>query len=229
MPSPIHLAKATIIPLSDENGRERSESSRKEWTITVHFNPDSLKLTQNNTLEGGQANQPVQHVTGSTSKLEMTLVFDTTLDGNDVRLTTEVLAWFMNPVSNVNGTDAAERRLKIPAQLRFCWGTLIFTGYIETYEETIDFFSPEGVPLRASVHLVLLQANRTYEVARDSEPGKSALAAMKERAGHVDLALAGEAPLAAAGGTPEQNRTSAAENDVLDLRLPALHAGSGTA
>lgn len=226
MPATPVLAKATIVPLSDENGRERSASNQQEWTITVHFNPENLRLTQTNALEGGQGNQPVQHVTSATAKLEMTLIFDSTLDGSDVRLTTQLLAWYMNPVANGTAANAQQ----IPAQVRFSWGTFVFIGYIETYQETVDFFSPEGVPLRASVQLALARASRSFQtVDRNAEPAASALRAMAERAGRVDLTLAGEQPLSAAGGSPAQDRSTGGENDVDDLRLPALPRISASA
>mgnify|MGYP006144076535 CR=1 FL=1 len=41
--------------------------------------------------------------------------------------------------------------------MRFAWGSFLFNGLVDGIEETIDFFSPEGKPLRASISLTLSQ------------------------------------------------------------------------
>jgi hypothetical protein len=218
LPEPV---KAKLIPMSDPSGGGQLEQIQRDNTLTVHFNPESLRLVQTNALEGGQGEQPVQHVTAATAKLEMTLLFDTTRAGYDVRDETRKLAWFMDPVGNTQGGTDAERRLLVPAQVKFQWGTFVFTGYVSTYEETIDFFSTEGIPLRSSVKVELSQGNRRFESVEAGDPALKALEALQVGVASTDLQLAGEAPLATAGGSPAQDRTTAAENDVEDLRRPA--------
>jgi hypothetical protein len=109
--------------------------------LEVHFNPASLHLTITNTLRGrGQQ----RSVSERTSKLAMELVFDTTGSGDDVRESTGKLAAWM-------GHTGTPQQL-----LRFDWGGhFVFYGTIESYSETIEYFSPEGVPLRATVSLTL--------------------------------------------------------------------------
>ena len=51
----------------------------------------------------------------------------------------------------------------------FEWGTISFEGYIDSYRESIDFFSKEGVPLRATVSLSLTQQVRKFE-PKDKTP-----------------------------------------------------------
>lgn len=118
-------------------------------TIDVHFNPVSLQYQVQNTMQqqGGGAQQ---YVTQSTGKLTMDLVFDTTHDGTDVRNTTIRVARLMQPEN------------RIPPVVRFDWGAYKFEGTVESYKETIDFFSPDGVPLRASLNLTL--AAKTEQV-----------------------------------------------------------------
>jgi hypothetical protein len=79
----------------------------------------------------------------------MDLIFDTTPTGEDVRISTEKVARFMEPDEN-----------KIPPIVQFEWGTYTFQGMMESYRETIDFFAANGVPLRASINLTLLSKTR---------------------------------------------------------------------
>jgi hypothetical protein len=44
---------------------------------------------------------------------------------------------------------------KGPPPVRFAWGDFRFDGHVEALEETLDFFSPEGRPLRARLSLSL--------------------------------------------------------------------------
>jgi hypothetical protein len=123
--------------------------------VEVHFNPVSLQYTVTNTLENkGSGNNKKQFVTQSTGKLTMDLIFDNTHDGQDVRVMTEKIARFMEP-------DVK----KIPAVILFEWGAYKFQGMIESYKETLDFFAPGGIPLRASVNLTLSRQDKVFEKA----------------------------------------------------------------
>ena len=51
----------------------------------------------------------------------------------------------------------------VPPVVRFEWGTFLFSGLIESYRETLDFFSSEGVPLRAQVSLSMTHQTRASE------------------------------------------------------------------
>ena len=41
----------------------------------------------------------------------------------------------------------------MPPGVRFLWGSFQFDGMMDSLEETLEFFSPDGRPLRASVSL----------------------------------------------------------------------------
>ena len=41
--------------------------------------------------------------------------------------------------------------------MRFLWGSFIFDGLVDSLEESLEFFSPQGRPLRASMTLALSQ------------------------------------------------------------------------
>ena len=67
---------------------------------------------------------------------------------DDVRRLTERVAYFATPRA-VRG--AATTR---PA-VRLAWGTFQFDGHVEALEETLEAFSPDGRPLRATLALSL--------------------------------------------------------------------------
>ena len=55
-----------------------------------------------------------------------------------------------------------------PQRCLFVWGSFLFVGIMESLEETVEFFSPEGVPLRATVALKLNESRFIYG-NRDAE------------------------------------------------------------
>jgi len=184
--------------------------------ITVHFNPVSLQLqvnatNPNKTSGGGKATQS----SGETSsKLTMDLIFDTTDTGEDVSLETRKLQAFVKPVAS-----AAKQNTDKPAPplLLFEWGTLRFRGIMDSYKETIDFFSANGVPLRSSINLTLSQQDGTFEAASDDAPTD---------AGTVDddlfdTATPNASDVANAAGVPSAARALAAANGQASLRFGA--------
>lgn len=143
----------------------------KGQKVIVHFNPQSLKvhyetsgvtgseLLRQQTEEQGKPAQP----TGFTSTLTLDLVFDTTQNGQDVRNTTLVLAHMLQPARD-NSNPKAPLGVSL---VRFCWGSFLFNGNITSMDETLDFFSEQGIPLRATVNLsmnsVALDTNTTND------------------------------------------------------------------
>jgi len=137
--------------------------------MSVDFNPQSLRLTH--TATGPAATQGTgtsavettavpRQVTGYTTSLSMELLFDTSTDGSDVRAKTLVLVALSRPLGN--GSSAGRT-------VRFSWGSFLFAGYIDSLSETIDLFSADGVPLRATVALGMKGL-----ADRDSRPGSGA-------------------------------------------------------
>ena len=152
------LRKAKLIELKEDLSSELPGGK----SIDVQFNPDSLKVTYANQVvqpEGG--NQAAgtagrQFVGAGTTKLALTLWFDvsamTENAVDDVRRLTKDVIHFMTPKASEQ--DAAKLA---PPGTRFSWGSFIFDGMVEGLEETLEFFSPEGKPLRASIALTLSQ------------------------------------------------------------------------
>jgi hypothetical protein len=127
--------------------------------IPVHFNPASLQFTLANTLER-KGNKPQQFVKESKAQLTMELVFDTTDESTNVCTKTEEIAKLMEP-----GKD------KVPPVVTFDWGEFTFRGIIDSYKETIDFFSPEGLPLRCTVNLSMSRQEKVFDSRSDSSGG----------------------------------------------------------
>ncbi len=123
----------------------------------VHFNPVSLEYTVTNSLKDtGSGNRNKQYVSQATGKLSMELIFDTTHTGEDVRLTSRRIAQMMKPA------DAEKDEDKAPPVVRFEWGNFSFQGMFEQFKETLDFFSANGVPLRAKVSVSLAEQDIVY-------------------------------------------------------------------
>jgi contractile injection system tube protein len=122
-------------------------SSRGSKPIEVHFNPGSLQITVTKlSKQEGRNDEKTQDVGMTSRTLAMDLIFDTTDTGQDVRGDTARVAAFMEAV------DPNAKTLERPVVL-FRWGTFTFQGVMESYTETIDFFSPDGVPLRSTVKI----------------------------------------------------------------------------
>lgn len=151
--------RGKLIPVS---GKENAPDL--DNAVEVQFNPTSLRVGLSNTLSTGDqqsSENAAQYVSSSSSSLSIELIFDTTLpDGYvdeqsspDVRLLTRKIAdRFLKPGDAID--DETENR-KVPSRCLFQWGAFEFVGLVEKFDETLDFFSPEGVPLRATVSLSL--------------------------------------------------------------------------
>jgi hypothetical protein len=177
--------------------------------VPVHFNPNSLQYTITNTIrnQGQGKSRARQHVSESTGKLTMDVVFDTTDTGADVRTYTEKITAFMQP-------DAQ----KAPPVVRFEWGTFIFTGIIENYKETLDFFAPVGVPLRASLNLTMSSQDKIFELEQsDNPPSFRTAGALSPNA--IDAPAGSAAGAAAQGGDPDAARALGAANGMESLRF----------
>lgn len=181
MSSP-QLSKAVLIPM---NG-EQPDSDESQY-IVVQFNPDSIKVTLSNTLKadssGGDKTAAAQYVDKSESSLSIQLIFDTTVarnskadfsfqDGSqhsatssqeansDVRKQTKAIAdKFMKPQSS----DSDSEHPAAPLRCRFQWGAFVFVGMLSSYNETLDYFSPEGIPLRATLALSFKEDRYQFE------------------------------------------------------------------
>lgn len=166
MPDAAKLAKAELIELdSDFNPVKNSSNGTK-----VQFNPDSLKVSLANQIvappgTGDQSGPQAQQFVGAgTTKLAVSLSFDVTSEfpqglpeTDDVRNLTKRVAYFITPV----GIPKNAPKKYIPPAVRFSWGSFTFDGIMESLEETLELFSFEGRPLRATVAVSISQQRIT--------------------------------------------------------------------
>jgi Contractile injection system tube protein len=131
------VIKAQLVALDDQSRRPKPSTR-----VVVQFNPETLHIS---------------YAAGA-STLRMQLWFDvsaSTING-DVRQLTSSIARFVVPRSD-GGT--------LPV-VRFTWGTFQFDGTLDSMDETLEFFSADGRPLRAILSLVLTSDHIQAQFAR---------------------------------------------------------------
>ena len=143
------LAKAKLIELVP-NGDDWTEGSHE---VEVQFNPPSLKVRYSNQISGGHqaGGSPKQFVGQSTTSMSIELWWDSAEEGTDVREKTREVAYFIEPKKDTQ--DGKE--VKIPPRVRFLWGSFLFDGIVTGMDESLEYFSESGIPLRASTSVSL--------------------------------------------------------------------------
>jgi len=175
MSQPVKLAKAEMREMAPDFGSE------KEYKIKVQFNPETLKVSFANQIAapaggGDQRGTPsMQFVGAGTTKLAVQLWFDVNAElpegkvpVNDVRKLTQEVAYFITPAQSPR-----DRTKFVPPAVRFLWGSFQFDGIMESMEESLEYFSEDGRPLRASVSFGLSQQKIQKFVINDTgaQPG----------------------------------------------------------
>src|SRR5688500_14170476 len=192
----------------------------KGQPVEVHFNPVSLQYALTNSLSRtGSGDSNKQHVSQSSGKLTMELVFDTTDSGDDVRGHTGQIARFMQPVGGGSENE------NVPPVVEFAWGSYKFQGMVDTYQETLDFFAASGVPLRASVHLSMASQDKVFESS--SQSGADAAAGFGVEA---SIGFGSPTAVASLAGNGRAGRAIAAADGSASLRFGAaggLAVGGG--
>jgi len=173
------VVRAELHELKDDLSDVLSGGKR----VPVQFNPETLKLSYANQIQAqnnGSSSAPPQRpgrggtnqsqgtparqfVGAGTTKLAVQLWFDVSAATaapfmvDDVRRLTAEVLYFMKPKDP--GAGARDASQRIPPGVRFSWGSFLFDGIVESLEENVEFFSPEGKALRASITLNLIQQN----------------------------------------------------------------------
>jgi hypothetical protein len=169
---PQQLQRAKLVEL-DAQFKEKGGGH----TADVQFNPETLKVSYSNQLaqqggggtrsasgqSGGSGTPPAadqtggasrQYVGAGTTKLALQLWFDVTGERGsaaDVTKLTEGVAYFMTP------QPLGEHGELLPPNVRFAWGAFSFDGTFDSLEESLEFFSNDGRPLRAQVSFTISQ------------------------------------------------------------------------
>jgi hypothetical protein len=169
MPDALKLEKAELRQLDADFKNEVNPDK----TCKVQFNPDSLKVSFANEIKtpqgaGDQKGTPARQFVGAgTTKLTLQLWFDVSqpqpegqAQESDVRKLTQKVAYFITPTE--------EKGKFVPPAVRFVWGSFQFDGLMESLEESLEFFSADGRPLRASMTLNLSQQRISKFTFRDT-------------------------------------------------------------
>lgn len=169
MPESTRLEKAELRQLDAKFAEEIKPDT---WT-KVQFNPETLKVNFANQLAtpagaGDKNGTPARQFVGAgTTKLAVQLWFDVTApvpeglaQEDDVRKLTQKVAYFITP--------QGEGDQLLPPAVRFLWGSFQFDGIMESLDESLELFSSEGKPLRASVSFNLTQQKITKFTFRDT-------------------------------------------------------------
>jgi hypothetical protein len=160
------VQKARLIEIRfDERGNPQDMPAGQGKDVEVQFNPETFKVSFANQLQtpsgaGDQSSGSAgrQYVGAGTTKLSLTLWFDVSAATDDahrvddVRRLTQDVIYFMTPKEALNDPTKFA-----PPGVRFLWGSFKFDGFVESLEESLEFFSSEGKPLRASISLNLSQ------------------------------------------------------------------------
>jgi len=124
--------------------------------IELLFNPTEYQIQKTNNFAEiaipGLETPPLQYVRGSAQKLTTELLVDTTDTLEDVRDRTDALQGLMK----IDG------EIHAPPIVRLVWDGDVFLGVVESLNITFVLFSPDGIPLRAKLNLVLIEY-RTVE------------------------------------------------------------------
>lgn len=194
-------------------------------SITVDFNPASLVYSIENSIQQQSAGpKRVQYVAQFSGKLTMDLQFDTTDSGDDVRIKTNQVAQFMQASGNASAgaqTTAAQNQdgnakgppPKAPPVLLFQWGSYRFRGIMDSFKETIDFFSSCGVALRAMVSIQLSRQDNVFD--EDAEFSSASSQSSLAPSSLSDSALS----MATRGGDPYAMRQLGSANGLASLRF----------
>lgn len=238
MPEPPNLERAELRELDADFANAVNED---KW-VKVQFNPETLKVTFANQIVQGsgagdqRGSQARQFVGAGTTKLALQIWFDVTAyapgggaPADDVRKLTQGVAYFITPkpLDQQSGGEGGEQQPQFaPPAVRFVWGSFQFDGIMEQLEESLEFWSPDGRPLRASVSLGLSQQKITFAFNADRAQGASSGPAAGATPGTHPLAQAPVGStlpgLAAAAGIGGAWQSIAAANGIEDpLRLSA--------
>jgi hypothetical protein len=214
MPDTLNLKKAELVELKSDFSDVLSGGNR----VTVQFNPDSLKVSFANqiaTSEGAGSQKGtagILQVGAGTTKLTLQLWFDVTRLGDseapakDVRDLTKQVSFFITPK-----LQPGKEPKYIPPATRFLWGTFHFDGIMDSVEETLDYWSNDGKPLRANMSVSMSQQKiEAFSIAnRQSGPAQQ-IAQLMGKGGFAGGYPPGTAPLAqAAAGISLQGMADA--------------------
>jgi hypothetical protein len=228
--SNLEKAKLYIVkgPLDQTIDQQKLKDTMTDQNlgIEVQFNPLTLKVSLANSLKENEqdtANTASQYIGNSSSNLSVEFIFDTSdtyrispKEGSEQAAAKpkDVRDYVKKIATNFMTPAAMEDNNAVPQRCLFAWGTFLFTGLMESLEETLDFFSPEGTPLRATV-AIKLSESRFQFINKEAEAQK------KETPTHAGASESTTQANQDAGKDEKEWRDTAMYNGVESPREPA--------
>lgn len=148
-------------PRSPRKSKPPEDEFSEDKPLEVHFNPSTLRITYNNQFGDGK---PYSHARETVTKLDVELIFDTTESGKSVMIDLSKLEAMTRsdavpPAKPSSGTPAPPSG-KVPV-VEFRWNGKVFEGVVESMVQTLEYWSLEGIPLRATVQLSLKEVGKS--------------------------------------------------------------------
>ena len=161
-------APAPAAPSSQKAFLETEDGTR----VSCLFNPAQLKISRSNTWSGaalpGRGVTRLRYTGANSGVLRVDLFFDTTDTGTDVSIHTGKIVSLMDVDPTLPGTDESKHSTR-PPYVTFHWGDLhSFKAVIAQLELTYTYFSSTGMPLRATMALVLRQYEESQAFGRQN-------------------------------------------------------------
>ena len=222
MADPVTLAKAQLQEL-DVAMKPKGDGKK----VTVQFNPETLKVSYTNPVASANGRRDesdksaTQTPSSGTAKLGVQLWFDVTAPlptgvaaTDDVRRLTQELVFFVMP----RDRGPNDPPTSSPG-VRFRWGSFQFDGIVDSLEESLEFFSNDGRPLRANVSLGIsqTQTQKVTILPTGGPPGGALPAGTSPLA--VAQAGASLQQMAAAAGAGAEWQAIASANGIENPRL----------
>ncbi len=185
-------------------------------TIRTHFNPATLSLTVSTKLSEGTGKKKGsrQAVNEGSAKLSVDLVYDTTSTLENVCDQTVEVARLLG------------EKGKPPPRVSFDWGAFKFTGVVDSFKETLEFFSADGIPLRSAVSISMTQDEDIYSRGATGQRAAGWIGGAGSSAGDPNAEVPPPPPggsttvTATQGGDPAAGRAIAAQNGEESMRFP---------
>jgi hypothetical protein len=205
MPQPRNLAKAELHEIKWNPDDRSVIIPDKQHKLKVQFNPESMRVNFTNQRTGGdqRGGSSMQYVGKGVTKLSLDLWFDVTMPGidnnvkheGDVRNVTREMVLFMTPKEQ-SGED---ENSFVPPGVRFIWGSFLFEGVIDSLDETLEYFSEDGIPLRAKVAVSISQQEIQFQFNQDLTAGRAPSQLQAPGTRPMQSALQGDSVQKAAG------------------------------
>lgn len=254
--SSLQILRARLVPINNGERAPEAEWIPVQFNPnSLRINYSNTMAAERSTSRN--ASPAPQYIDKSESTFSVQLIYDTTVPGpakgefswtetsvansqnylnekktgeathqanTDVRkLTKKITDQFIDPTKSPQSNGHS-----VPRKCQFEWGAFIFRGMISSYSETLDFFSPEGIPLRATVALTLKEDSFQFEQLNIAAKQRASLGfsspASTQAATAPASGAAAATAAAAAGKNPKDWRDVAMLNGIEDVRANVREA-----